>query len=104
MSSMKPLSFARLFGKNWLAKPARRKARASSSLRLRTRAAHLFVEALEDRTLLAVLPVPTVTAHFAIANPLSKDLGNESSPSIAIDSANPKKLVAVYTRLDANAN
>jgi subtilisin-like proprotein convertase family protein len=55
-----------------------------------------FVEALEDRTLLAVLPSPIVSGHADI----SSLGGNQNTPAIAIDPADPTKLVTVYTRRD----
>jgi subtilisin-like proprotein convertase family protein len=69
---------------------ARRKLTRKSQLR---RAA---LESLEPRTLLATLPAPVVS------NPadISGSRGDESSPSIAVDTNNPQKLVAVWTRND----
>jgi subtilisin-like proprotein convertase family protein len=56
----------------------------------------LTVEALEDRTLMSVLPVPTISTPVNISN----IRGNDSAPVIAVDPIDPQKLVAVYTRND----
>jgi subtilisin-like proprotein convertase family protein/photosystem II stability/assembly factor-like uncharacterized protein len=102
---MKQLSFARLFGESWLTKNSRGKRRARTHRPLaRLRGARLVIETLEDRTLLSVLPMATVTSDYTIAGPLSNTGGNASSPSIAVDPANPLKVVSVYTRLDPMQN
>ncbi len=54
------------------------------------------LEYLEPRTLLATIPAATVLSR----NDLSNARGDESSPSIAVDPANPQKLVAVWVRND----
>jgi hypothetical protein len=53
----------------------------------------LTLESLELRTLMAVLPPVSVTGQVAV----SKDGGNDSTPSVAVDPANPQKLVSVWT-------
>ena len=56
------------------------------------------MEALESRTLLAVLPPASVQSLTAMTNAG----GNESTPSIAMDPANPQNLAAVWTRIASN--
>ena len=82
------------------------KHRAGSAGRSRRRRRAL--EALEPRTLMAVLPAVTVTGQVQISG-IANPPGNETSPSVAIDPTDPTKLVAVWTRDDpahplANSN
>src|SRR3954451_6308757 len=58
----------------------------------------IALEALEPRTLMAVLPTPTVLPNSQVD--VSTSRGNESSPAIAIDQLNPNKLAAVWVRND----
>jgi subtilisin-like proprotein convertase family protein len=53
----------------------------------------LNLEHLEDRTLLSVLPPPTVTGQVNV----SATAGNSNTPSIAIDPTDPNKMAAVFT-------
>src|SRR4051794_33205106 len=67
----------------------------------------LTLESLEPRTLLAVLPA--IVRDPGAANPIDLSItaggstvnSNESAPTIAIDPADPTKLVAVWTRSDS---
>ena len=95
---MKFLSFVRLFGEHWHrgASPPGRPSRKPRAARLVKRS-RLSVEALEDRSLLSVLPVTDVTGHF---NNIAPSDGNHSAPAVAVDPSNPKHLVAIYTRND----
>jgi subtilisin-like proprotein convertase family protein len=95
---MKFLSFVRLFGKQWHldASASGRASRRSHKSRL-ARRKRLNVETLEDRTLMSVVPVATVTGHF---DNLSFTPGNHSAPAVAVDPLNPKHLAAIYTRND----
>src|SRR3954451_2174658 len=58
----------------------------------------IALEALEPRTLMAVLPTPTVLPNSQVD--ISNSRGDESSPTIAIDQLNPNKLAAVWVRND----
>jgi subtilisin-like proprotein convertase family protein len=62
----------------------------------KARRRRVALEGLEPRTLLAVLPTPTVAAPVAV----SASRGNENTPAIAVDPTNPQKLVATWTRND----
>src|SRR5438128_3597190 len=95
---MKFLSFVRLFGEHWDrgASPSGRPSRKPRAARLAKRS-RLVVEALEDRSLLSVLPITDVTGHF---NNIAPSDGNHSAPAVAVDPSNPKHLVAIYTRND----
>ena len=86
---MKFFSFFRLFGHGWQNLRTRRKSR-QHSVPARRLTERLAVEALEDRTLMSVLPTPLVSNPRTIA-------GNGVSPMVAIDPVNSQKLVAVYT-------
>ena len=70
------------------------KARRASSRSAMLRC--LSLEALEQRTLMAVLPSSTLTGAIAV----SASSGNQSTPTITIDQNNPQKLAAVWTRND----
>jgi subtilisin-like proprotein convertase family protein len=59
----------------------------------------LAMEGLEPRTLMAVLPTPTVTGQFPVVSD-GTTTSNQSSPSIAIDPVNPLKMATVWTRND----
>jgi subtilisin-like proprotein convertase family protein len=76
-------------------KRIRRLAAGKARRRRRTLEA---LERLEPRTLLAILPPPTVTLRRNVSNPAEAILGtNESSPSIAVSPNDPMKLVAAWT-------
>src|SRR5262249_987662 len=95
IAPMKFLSFGRLFGKQRHGKASSvRRARVHRATR--TGRASLGLEALEDRTLMSVIPTPVINNHFDI----SSSQGNHNTPSIAVDPTNPQDLVAVYTRND----
>jgi subtilisin-like proprotein convertase family protein len=55
------------------------------------------LEALEDRTLLSVLPAPLTTGHPDVSLTASPQSANENSPSVAYDPLNPNHLVAVWS-------
>lgn len=92
---MKFPSFVRLFGERWSRNSSSRK-RGKVRRSPAARSPRLGVEALEERTLMSVLPPPTFTSHLDISN----SRGNESNPSVAVDPVNPSRAVAVYTRND----
>src|SRR5438128_602283 len=97
---MKFKSFLRFFGVrsgDGLGKRSRRKTVRPSA---RARSIRLGVEALEDRTLMSVLPTPIVDPTAATHIDISGVGGNHSSPSVAIDPVNPQHLAAVWTRND----
>lgn len=54
------------------------------------------LEALEPRTLMAVLPAALIAGRGIVAG----SGGNQSSPSIAVNPTDPEQLVAVWTRSD----
>src|SRR4051812_5486217 len=60
----------------------------------------IAVEALEPRTLMAVLATPTVlpNSQVDVSDFVGSVRGYESSPTIAIDQLNPNKLAAVWVR------
>lgn len=58
----------------------------------------IALEALEPRTLMAVLPAPTVLPNGLVN--ISGSRGNESTPSISISKNNPQKMAAVWVRND----
>ncbi|HJT77674.1 MAG TPA: hypothetical protein VJ739_10780, partial [Gemmataceae bacterium] len=68
----------------------------------------LAVEALEDRTLLSVLPAPITTGPIDVTHPAGFSTGdttdNESAPTIAYDPVTPTNLVAVYSRTISGKN
>src|SRR5437660_1457060 len=55
----------------------------------------LAVEALETRTLLSTLPLPIISSHTDLSG--GGDGVNQSSPSIAYNPQNARKLVTIYT-------
>ena len=71
----------------------RRPAAASADRRALRRAA---LDALEPRTLMAVLPPPTVLSQVVITG----QQGIEFAPSVAVDPANPLHAVVVYSSFD----
>ncbi len=77
----------------------RRPSRQARRARLRQAAVRrrLALEGLEARTLMAVLPAPTVVDQVNVTNGFQ---GDESSPSVAVDPQNPQHMVAVYTRIN----
>src|SRR2546426_9778 len=94
---MKFPSFMRLFGERWQRQPSsRRRSRRSHPFGLHRKTASLTLEALEDRTLLAVVPTPLVSGWVHV----DSSRGNESSPAVAVDPTNAQKLFAVYQRND----
>src|SRR4051812_43029786 len=77
------------------------RAKRTTILDRKARLRRLALETLEERALMAGLPAPLATgATVDISNPNNNLTGNESAPSIAIDPANPQKMVAVWTRHD----
>jgi subtilisin-like proprotein convertase family protein len=94
---MKFKSFLRFFGGQWLRKgnsgSRRSRNRRAAALRPSPR---LRLEALEDRTVMSVLPSPAVTSNLILPAGLNGGVGY-SSPAIAIDPVNPQKLIAVST-------
>src|SRR5579871_1389555 len=102
-SSMKLLSFVRLFGENWGHKRSQRRrlsrSRQAADRRWGNRP---WLEALEDRTLLSTLPPPIIpySGHQFLP---PGGLTNDNTPSVAVDPMDPTKLVAVYqtTAIDA---
>src|SRR6516225_3110341 len=99
---MKFLSFERLFGGR-----KQRRGTLKSRPRGARRSAHgthrPYVETLEDRTLLAVVPTPLVTSRTDITpQPGNGGREDHSSPIIAVDPVDPTKLVTVYTRNNQN--
>src|SRR4051812_40339459 len=79
-------------------------SRSAALRKARLRA--LALEALEARTLLAVLPPivrdPSAASPIDLANSVggNSQTSNESAPTIAIDPVNPQHLVSVWTRSD----
>jgi subtilisin-like proprotein convertase family protein len=55
------------------------------------------LEALEDRTLMSVLPTPLTTGHVDVSLATSPGGSDESAPSVAYDPLNPQHLVSVWT-------
>src|SRR6266542_1132698 len=93
---MKFLSFGRLFGDRATKMQARTTRR-----RQRTRPLGrppLTFDILEDRVVMATLPVPTVATNNLVAT--TNTTGDFSQPSIAVNPLNPQKLVAAYVRND----
>jgi subtilisin-like proprotein convertase family protein len=76
--------------------PSRRDAhpRPGAAARGRARARREALEALERRELLAAMPVPALVGQVAVG----RTNGNESTPSIAVNPANPDQLAAVWVR------
>jgi hypothetical protein len=68
-----------------LRQPKKSRKKAAASLRP-------TFEHLEDRTLMSVLPQPIVLGQTDI----SQLLGNETTPTVAVDPLNPQKLVAAF--------
>src|SRR5918997_36852 len=56
----------------------------------------VVLEGLEPRTLLATLPAATILNRVDVSN----STGDESTPSIAINPANPQNLASVWVRND----
>ena len=74
--------------------------------RSKSRLRRLALEALEVRSLMAVLPPATVNGQVNLSNPAgaaSLVTSNETSPSVAVDPADPRKLISVWTRNDPTA-
>jgi subtilisin-like proprotein convertase family protein len=97
---MKFPSFSRLFGSDWRARSSRRKARRrpQGGAAARPKAPRLTLEALEDRTVMTVLPAPVVTAsQFALPTVATSTADKGTNPIIAQDPVNPQKLVGVFT-------
>ena len=86
---MKFPSFLRLFGSRSVRKGATASRRAKGQSRL-PRPHHPKLDVLEDRTLLSVLPTPTVLDQFR-----ATATGNDSSPVMAINPLDPNKIVIV---------
>src|SRR4051812_9917999 len=82
---------------------ARRKSIARQVLSQATQPV-LTLEGLEKRTLLSTLPAPVITTHTDISGGPGDNSANNSSPSIAYDPSNPKKLVTVYMRKQPTAS
>jgi subtilisin-like proprotein convertase family protein len=72
--------------------------RLRSGRATKARRRRLALEALEPRTLLAVLPPPTVGATTPIFDATPN--GNNSAPSIAVDPTNPDNLAAAWVLND----
>src|SRR5262249_10178724 len=90
---MKFPSFVRLFGERWFGGGSPRKPRRKSRrLRGCGRSAPLTFDHLEDRTLLATLPSPTVLGQTMIA----QGGGDRSNPQIAVDPLDPQRAVSVW--------
>jgi len=79
--------------------------RRREASRGKTRLRRLALESLEVRSLMAVLLPATVNGQINLSNPSRDPLqvpSNETSPSVAVDPADPNKLIAVWTRDDAS--
>lgn len=75
-------------------RPRRQQKAQAYKARLRGHA----LEALEPRTLLAIVPAPTVTLRRNLSNPAETILGtNESNPFIAVNPSNQNQVVAVWS-------
>ncbi len=102
---MKFMSFVRRFGEQWLQSSSSRGRRPRAARRVARHAGigRLPLELLEDRTLMSVLPAPTVIDRINLSSlgGSTSTSSNESTPSVAIDPLNPQKMVAVYTRFDS---
>src|SRR4051812_40101919 len=57
----------------------------------------LDLETLEDRTVMSVLPAPTITAYSSLTSSTPSAPRDNNTPSIAYDPVNPNHLVSVYT-------
>jgi subtilisin-like proprotein convertase family protein len=100
---MKFLSFARLFGERGLGSGSSRRQRPKRGQPARRREPRrIDIEALEDRTLPASLPLPVIFDHTPIATTTvnTTRAGNLSAPVIAVDPVHPNKLVAAFVRND----
>src|SRR5262249_55986530 len=101
-ASMKFLSLGRLFGeprqRGASFRPRRGHRRHAFTEAIRSR---LRLEALEDRTLLAVLPTPIVSSRADISVTGGNN-NNNSNPTIAVDPVDATKVVSVYTRRDTD--
>src|SRR5262245_18755792 len=86
---MKFRSFFSLFGKGWRKK--RSKDNRSSSRRVNP--LRLALEALEDRTLMSVLPAAVVGNQQALMSGTGTQ--NASGPQAAVDPLDPNRLVVV---------
>src|SRR5205807_46118 len=107
MHPMKFLSFVRLFGERWQRggstreRPARKRRSRGPA-----KSPRLTVEALEERTLMSVvpnLPLPVITnATLSGSNAVSPNpnIGNFNNPSVSFDPINPQKMFATWTRND----
>jgi subtilisin-like proprotein convertase family protein len=89
---MKPFSFFSLADK-LRRRPVKRKLAPG-----RVPAAHLLLEELENRTLLSVLPAPTVGIPQNLTDPISTNLPNTAvNPQVALDPSNSSVLVEFDT-------
>ena len=91
-----------------------RRPAPESNTNTKSRLRRLALEGLEPRTLLAVLPAATILVPGGSTQgdistqpgidvvPAGQNHGNDNTPSVVIDPANPKILVAVWTRNDPN--
>src|SRR2546429_359488 len=61
----------------------------------RARPVRPVIEALEDRTLLAVLPPALVTGHSSLTGTSTDH--DQTTPALAVDPYNAQHLVAVFT-------
>src|SRR5437588_490273 len=98
---MKFFSFDFFFSKPWQQKKGKRPRRSSR----RTPASRLMLEALEDRTLLSVLPPPLVSGQGSISGgivsgsiPPLPPPPADNSPMVVVDPVNAQKVVAVYSQ------
>src|SRR5205807_9578553 len=105
-------------GQGWLRGGSRKdRRRKAHRLSLRHNRVRLGVEGLEERTLLAVLPVPLIVDPntnyikiagadtFGISSPFPAQIsatGDNNTPSVAVDPTDSQKLVAVWTEHDPN--
>ena len=96
-STLKELDYGKRIDPRWSALD--RLGKRARSRRQAMRTAHRLVEALEDRRLLATLPLPTVASPVNVIQ--SNDYGF-NSPSVAYNPLNPMKLVSVYVQNGGN--
>ena len=95
---MKFLSLAQLFGD-------RKSRSAASSKRISSRVGKkrrsgslpLYLETLEDRSLLSTVPAPVVAFNTSLGVSATNGTGGASAPSTAVDPIDSQKLVTVYT-------
>ena len=95
---MKFLSLAQLFGDRKSRSAASGK-RISSRVGKKRRSGSLplYLETLEDRSLLSTVPAPVVALNTTLGVSATTGTGGASAPSTAVDPIDSQKLVTVYT-------